>query len=143
VYSKKVKDHFANPRHVGKLEGADGVGSAGNPVCGDEMVIYIKVENDIIKDISFETFGCAAAIASSSMLTELAIGKSLKDAYAITRNEVAENLDGLPPAKMHCSNLASDALKVAINTYLEKNGREVLGVVKPHVSTEVDPYHEK
>lgn len=122
------------------MQDADGVGSAGNPVCGDEMVIYIKVENDIIKDISFETFGCAAAIASSSMLTEMALGKSLKDAYHITRDEVAESLDGLPPAKMHCSNLASDALKVAINKYLDENGREPLGAVKPHVSTDEDPY---
>ncbi|MFX0102622.1 MAG: Fe-S cluster assembly scaffold protein NifU [Candidatus Hodarchaeota archaeon] len=140
-YSDKVLDHFKNPRHSGKIDDADGIGSAGNPVCGDEMVIYIKVDNDIIKDISFETFGCAAAIASSSMLTEMAIGKSLNDAYSITRNQVAENLDGLPPAKMHCSNLASDALKVAINKYLEDNGRDPLGVVKPHVSTDEDPYH--
>lgn len=119
MYSEKVMDHFANPRNSGKMEDADGVGTVGNPTCGDLMTIYIKVKDDVIEDISFETFGCGAAIATSSMITELAIGKTLEEALKISRNDVAEELDGLPPVKMHCSNLAADALQAAIENYYE------------------------
>jgi nitrogen fixation NifU-like protein len=117
MYSEKVMDHFRNPRNVGEIPDADGVGSVGNPVCGDVMTIYIKVKDDRITDIKFKTFGCGAAIATSSMITELAKGKTLDEAMKITRKDVADNLDGLPPIKMHCSNLASDALQKAIKNY--------------------------
>ena len=117
MYSEKVLDHFRNPRNVGEIEDADGVGTVGNPVCGDMMSIYIKVENDHIKDIKFKTFGCGAAIATTSMTTELAKGKTLDEALKITREDVADELGGLPPVKMHCSNLAADALHEAINDY--------------------------
>ena len=109
-----------NPRNVGIIEDADGYGKVGNPVCGDLMEMYIKVENDIIKDIKFKTFGCGSAIATSSMVTELAIGKTVDEALEITRNDVANELDGLPPQKMHCSNLAADALHAAIEDYKKK-----------------------
>jgi nitrogen fixation NifU-like protein len=120
MYSDKVLDHFRNPRNVGELEDADGVGTVGNPVCGDIMTIYIKVEDDRISDIRFKTFGCGAAIATTSMTTELAKGKTLDEALEITREQVAEELGGLPPVKMHCSNLAADALHEAINDYRKK-----------------------
>lgn len=123
MYSEKVMDHFANPRNSGKIEDADGVGTVGNPTCGDLMTIYIKVDDDVIKDIKFQTFGCGAAIATSSMITEIAIGKTLEDALKITRNDVAEELDGLPPVKMHCSNLAADALKAAIDNYYQTHSK--------------------
>jgi len=123
MYSEKVLDHFTNPRNQGELPGADAVGKVGNPVCGDLMHIYIKVKNDVITDITFKTFGCAAAIATSSMITELAKGKTLKEALKITRRDVADGLEGLPPIKMHCSNLASDGLHKAIEEYLKKTGR--------------------
>ncbi len=117
-------EHFRNPRNMGEMKGADAIGEYGNPVCGDLMYIYIKIREEngkeYINDISFQTFGCAAAIASSSMLTELAKGKSLDEAMNITRDDVASSLDGLPPIKLHCSNLAADALKDAINKYREK-----------------------
>jgi FeS cluster assembly scaffold protein NifU len=121
-YSDKVLDHFRNPRNVGEIEDADGVGKVGNPVCGDLMWIYIKVgKNDkgeeIIDDIKFKTFGCGSAVSTSSMVTEMAKGMTLDKAYDITRKDVADELDGLPPIKMHCSNLAADALKAAINNY--------------------------
>lgn len=122
MYSEKVMDHFANPRNCGVIENASGEGTVGNPTCGDLMTIYIDVdENDIIKDIKFETFGCGAAIATSSMITELAIGMSVDDALEISRNDVADALDGLPPVKMHCSNLAADALAEAIKDYKSKS----------------------
>ena len=121
MYSEKVMDHFANPRNSGEMENPDGVGTVGNPTCGDWMTIYIKVKDDIITDISFQTFGCGAAIATSSMITEIAIGKTLEEALKISRNDVAEELDGLPPVKMHCSNLAADALKAAIDNYYENS----------------------
>ncbi|MFX0169555.1 MAG: Fe-S cluster assembly scaffold protein NifU [Candidatus Hodarchaeota archaeon] len=124
-YSPKVIEHFTNPRNMGELEGADAIGKVGNPTCGDLIWIYIKVKNDIITDVTFKTFGCAAAIATSSMITELTKGKTLKEAYHLTRSDVAENLEGLPPIKMHCSNLAADGLHKAIEEYLEKNGRSV------------------
>ena len=119
MYSDKVMDHFANPRNSGEMEDADGVGTVGNPTCGDLMTIYIKVKDDVIEDISFQTFGCGAAIATSSMITELAVGKTLEEALKISRNDVADELDGLPPVKMHCSNLAADALQAAIENYYE------------------------
>jgi nitrogen fixation NifU-like protein len=117
MYSDKVLDHFKSPRNVGEIPDADGVGKVGNPVCGDVMFIYIKVKDDIITDIKFKTLGCGAAIATSSMITEMARGKTLEEARKISRGDVAEALDGLPPQKMHCSNLASDGLKAAIEDY--------------------------
>jgi len=122
LYSEKVMDHFRKPRNMGEIKDADGVGTVGNPVCGDLMTVYIKVKNNIITDIKFKTFGCAAAIATSSMITELAKGKTLDEALKITRQDVADELDGLPAIKMHCSNLAADALHAAIKQYKEKKG---------------------
>ena len=122
MYTDKVMDHFTNPRNVGEISDADGVGEVGNPVCGDIMKFFIKVNDDVITDIKFKTFGCGAAIATSSMTTELAKGKTMKDALQLTNEVVAEALDGLPPVKMHCSNLAADALKAAILDYKKRNG---------------------
>ena len=120
-YSQKVKDHYTNPRNSGIIENPSGEGTVGNPVCGDIMTIYIKVdENDILTDVKFSTFGCGAAIATSSMITEMAIDMHIDDAYNITRDNVAEELDGLPPIKLHCSNLAADALQAAIDNYRSK-----------------------
>jgi nitrogen fixation NifU-like protein len=124
VYSEKVMDHFKNPRNVGEIKDADGVGTVGNPVCGDMMTMYIKVKDDKIEDIKFKTYGCGAAIATSSMTTEMAKGKTLEDANKITRQSVADALDGLPPIKMHCSNLASDALHEAIEDYKKKKEKK-------------------
>lgn len=121
-YSEKVMEHFANPRNVGEIKDADGIGKVGNPVCGDLMWIYIKVKDDRLEDVKFKTFGCGAAIATSSMVTEMAKGKTLEEALKITRNDVAEALEGLPPVKMHCSNLAADGLHAAIKDYLERSG---------------------
>jgi len=123
MYSKKVMEHFLNPRNMGKIDDPDGVGTAGNPICGDTMTIYIKVKNNRIVDIKFQTFGCAAAIATSSMITELAKGKTIEEAEEITRDDVADALEGLPPIKMHCSNLAADALKAAIEDYKKRKKR--------------------
>ncbi len=120
MYSEKVMDHFSNPRNVGEIENADGVGEVGNPTCGDMMNIYIKVEDNILTDVKFKTFGCGAAIATSSMITEMAVGKTLEEALDITRNDVAEELGGLPQVKMHCSNLAADGLRAAIEDYRNK-----------------------
>jgi len=120
MYSEKVLDHFKNPRNVGELEDADAEGTVGNPVCGDMMTMYIKVKDDRIEDVKFKTFGCGAAIATSSMTTELAKGKTLEEALSISRQDVADALDGLPPVKMHCSNLAADALHEAIEDYRGK-----------------------
>ncbi len=122
MYSAKVIEHFQNPRNVGEIEDADGVGTVGNASCGDIMSIYIKVENDIITDIRFKTFGCGAAIATSSITTELVKGRTIAEAERLTRNQVAEALDGLPPIKMHCSNLATDALRAAIENYRSRKG---------------------
>lgn len=119
-YSKKVLEHFANPRNVGIIEDPDGVGEVGNPVCGDVMKLTIKVKDNRIDDIKFQTLGCGAAIATSSMVTELARGKTLEEAETISRDDVAGELDGLPPTKMHCSNLAADALRAAIADYRDK-----------------------
>lgn len=120
MYSEKVMEHFRNPRNLGEMPDADGVGTVGNPVCGDLMTIYIKVKDNRIVDIKFKTFGCGAAIATSSMITELAKGKTLEEAMNITRGDVAESLGGLPPIKMHCSNLAADGLHAAIEDYLKR-----------------------
>lgn len=122
LYSEKVMDHFRNPRNVGIIENADGVGEAGNLKCGDIMKIYLKIDDGIIADAKFETFGCGSAIASSSMATELIKGKPLKDALSLTNKAVAEALDGLPAYKMHCSVLAEEAIKAAIKDYYDKQG---------------------
>ena len=122
MYSDKVMDHFENPRNVGSMENPDGVGKMGNPVCGDVMEISIKVKDNIIEEAKFKTFGCCAAIATSSMVTELVKGETLEEAEKISKQAVADALDGLPPAKMHCSNLAADALHDAILDYREKHG---------------------
>ena len=122
LYSEKVMDHFRNPRNVGVIEDADGVGEVGNPVCGDIMKIYLKIENDIITDVKFETFGCGSAIASSSMATELIKGKPVSEAMQLTNKAVAEALDGLPAYKLHCSVLAEEAIKKALQDYYERNG---------------------
>lgn len=123
-YSEKVMDHFMNPRNVGTIENPDGYGKVGNPVCGDLMEMYIRVEDDTITDIKFKTFGCGSAIATSSMVTEMAKGMRVDEAVKITRNDVADELDGLPPAKMHCSNLAADALHEAIKDYERRKAGE-------------------
>lgn len=120
MYSEKVMDHFKKPRNVGVIDDADGVGEVGNPLCGDMMSIYLKIKNEVIKDIKFQTFGCGAAIAVSSMLTEIAKGKSIADAKAITNKDVAKALEGLPKNKLHCSNLGADALHLAIKDYEDR-----------------------
>ncbi len=120
LYSEEVMEHFKNPRNVGEIENPDGIGHVGNPVCGDIMELYIKVNNGIIVDAKFKTFGCGAAIATSSMVTELVKGKSIEEALEISNRAVAEALGGLPPIKMHCSVLAEEALKSAIDDYLAK-----------------------
>ena len=121
MYTEKVMEHFSNPHNVGEIENANAVGQVGNAKCGDIMKMSMIIENDIIKDIKFKTFGCGAAIATSSMITELAVGKTLDEALKISRNDVAEELDGLPPVKLHCSNLAADGLQAAIENYHENN----------------------
>jgi nitrogen fixation protein NifU and related proteins len=124
MYTEKVMDHFEHPRNVGTIDNPDGIGKQGNPVCGDVMELAIKVKDDVIEDIKFRTFGCCAAIATSSMVTEMVKGKTIEEAEKISKQAVAEALDGLPPAKMHCSNLAADALKDAIRDYREKHGNK-------------------
>jgi nitrogen fixation NifU-like protein len=121
MYSEKVMEHFSNPRNIGEIKNADGVGEVGNPVCGDMMSLYINVKDNKITDIKFKTFGCVAAIAVSSMVTEMAKGKTLEEAKKITKKSVAESLDGLPKQKMHCSNLGADALAKAIEDYESKH----------------------
>jgi len=123
-YSEKVMDHFAHPRNVGEMENPDGVGKVGNPVCGDIMNLYLRVKDGVITDATFKTFGCGAAIATSSMVTELVKGKTVKDALAISNRAVAEALGGLPPIKMHCSVLAEEALKAAIDDYYSRTGKK-------------------
>jgi nitrogen fixation NifU-like protein len=120
MYSDKVMENFKNPKNTGEIPDADGVGTVGNPVCGDMMTMYIKVKDNRIADIKFKTFGCGAAIATSSMTTEMAKGKTLEEALKISRQDVATELNGLPPVKMHCSNLAADALHAAIKDYYQK-----------------------
>ncbi len=121
MYSEKVMDHFSNPRNVGEIADADGVGEVGNATCGDIMRIYLKVKDNIIEDVKFKTFGCGAAVATSSMVTEMVKGKTIEEALEISNKQVAEALDGLPPAKLHCSNLAADALHEAIKDYQAKH----------------------
>lgn len=126
MYGEKVMDHFSNPRNVGEIQDADGVGQVGNPKCGDIMKMYLKIEDDVIVDVKFKTFGCGAAVATSSMATELIKGKTIDEALSITNQTVAEALGGLPPVKMHCSNLAEEAIQSAINDYLKRNGRPLI-----------------
>ncbi len=122
MYSEKVMDHFSNPRNVGEIEDANGVGQVGNAKCGDIMKMYLKIEDNIIVDAKFKTFGCGAAVATSSMATELVKGKTVEEAMKITNKAVAEALDGLPPAKMHCSNLAEEAIAAALEDYRRRSG---------------------
>lgn len=143
MYTDLVLDHFTNPRNVGEIEEADGVGEVGNPVCGDVMKITIKVDDDRIEDIKFQTLGCGAAIATSSIVTEMAKGMTLADAVAITKNQVAEELGGLPPAKMHCSVLATDGLKVAVDDYLVKHGREPIAGEVKSADPNFDPHEDE
>ena len=128
LYTDIVMDHFSNPRNVGEMKDADGVGEVGNIQCGDIMKIYIKVENDVITDCKFKTFGCGSAIASSSVTTEMVIGKSIEEALELTNKDVVSQLGGLPSVKIHCSVLAEDALKVAIYNYAEKTGKKYKGL---------------
>ncbi len=123
-YSQKVMDHFMNPRNVGVIEDADAIGEVGNPRCGDIMRMYLKIKNNVIEDIKFQTFGCGAAVATSSMVTELVKGKTLEEALKVTKMDVADALGGLPPIKMHCSNLAEEAIKLAIEDYRKKNEKK-------------------
>lgn len=143
LYSEKVMDHFTNPRNVGEMPDADGVGTVGNAKCGDIMQMFIKVENDIIVDVKFKTFGCGAAIATSSMATELVKGKSIDEALALTNSAVVEALEGLPPVKVHCSVLAEEAIKAAISDYYKKNGidKEVPGVADHCCEGECGGHH--
>ena len=133
-YSEKVMDHFMNPRNVGEIENADGVGTVGNAKCGDIMKMYLKIENDVVTDCKFKTFGCGAAIATSSMATELIKGRTIEEVLALTNNAVVEALDGLPPVKVHCSVLAEEAIKAAVADYYKKNGidKEVPGPTHCH-----------
>jgi nitrogen fixation NifU-like protein len=128
LYSEKVMDHFSNPRNVGVIDNADAVGEVGNVQCGDIMRIYLKIEGDVIEDIKFKTFGCGSAIASSSITTELVKGKTVEEALKLTNKNVVDELGGLPPAKVHCSVLAEDALKIAIYNYAEKTGKTYKGL---------------
>lgn len=125
MYSEKVVDHFMNPRNVGEIPDANGIGHVGNPKCGDIMKMYLKIENDVIVDAKFKTFGCGAAIATSSMATELVIGKTVDEALKITNKVVAEALDGLPAPKMHCSALAEEAIKLAIEDYMARKNKNM------------------
>lgn len=143
MYNEKVMDHFMNPHNVGDLENADGIGKYGSPVCGDMMQISIKVENDIITDARFKTFGCGSAIASSSVATDMIIGKSIEDALAITNKQIINELGGLPPVKVHCSVLADHAIKAAIYDYAVKNGKSYKGLEGFDPSSEDDDHHDE
>ncbi len=142
MYSEKVMDHFSNPRNVGELSDANGIGQVGNPKCGDIMKIYMKIENDVITDIKFKTFGCGAAVATSSMATELVKGKTIEEALKITNKAVAEALDGLPPVKMHCSVLAEEGIKAAIGDYYKRQGIDPEPIVGCDLSCETCCGHE-
>lgn len=131
MYTEKVMDHFTNPRNMGELEDASGIGTVGNAKCGDIMRVYLKIENDIIEDVKFKTFGCGAAVATSSMATELVKGKTIKEAMHVTNQVVMESLDGLPRQKVHCSLLAEEAIHAALWDYAEKNGIVIEGLKKP------------
>ncbi len=124
MYSEKVREHFTNPKNMGRMEDPDGVGEVGNPVCGDMLRLFVKVKDGVIVDAKVETFGCVAAIATSSVTTEMAIGMTIEEAKKLTRGQVAEELDGLPPQKMHCSNLAADALHKAIEDYEKRQKKD-------------------
>ena len=142
MYSEKVMDHFQNPRNVGEIENASGVGTVGNAKCGDIMRIYLDIdENGIIRDCKFKTFGCGAAVATSSMATELVMGKSVQDALKVTNKAVMEALDGLPPVKVHCSLLAEEAIHAALWNYAEKNGIVIEGLEKP--VTDISEHEEE
>lgn len=130
-YSEKVMDHFANPRNVGEIENASGVGTVGNAKCGDIMKMYLDIQDNVIRDAKFKTFGCGAAIATSSMATELVKGKTVEEAMTVTNKAVMEALDGLPPVKIHCSLLAEEAIHAALWNYAEKTGVEIPGLEKP------------
>ncbi len=141
MYSDKVMDHFNNPRNVGEIENASGVGTVGNPTCGDIMRIYLDIDDDgIIQDVKFKTFGCGAAVATSSMATELVKGKSVQEAMEVTNKAVMEALDGLPPVKVHCSLLAEEAIHAALWDYAQKNGITIEGLEEPkeNIEEEVD-----
>ena len=142
LYSEKVMDHFMHPRNVGIIENADGVGTVGNAKCGDIMRIFLKVEDGVIVDVKFKTFGCGAAIATSSMATELIKGKSVDDALKLTNKAVMEALDGLPPVKVHCSLLAEEAIHAALWDYAEKNGLQIEGLEKPKSDIHEDEEEE-
>ena len=141
-YSEKVMDHFTNPRNVGEIENADGVGMVGNAKCGDIMKMYLKIEGDVIVDCKFKTFGCGAAIATSSMATELVKGKSIYEALQVTNKAVMEALDGLPPVKVHCSLLAEEAIHAALWDYAEKHGIKIEGLEKPKSDIHEDEEEE-
>ncbi|MBM6828067.1 Fe-S cluster assembly scaffold protein NifU [Anaerotignum lactatifermentans] len=142
-YSEKVMDHFMNPRNVGEISDASGVGTVGNAKCGDIMKVYLKIENNIIEDAKFKTFGCGAAVATSSMATELVKGKTVQEALQVTNKAVMEALDGLPPVKVHCSCLAEEALHAALWDYAEKNGIVIEGLKKPVNDIEALHHHEE
>ncbi|OPJ57291.1 Fe-S cluster assembly scaffold protein NifU [Alkalithermobacter paradoxus] len=143
MYTDKVMDHFMNPRNVGEIEDADGVGQVGNAKCGDIMKIYLKIEDEIIKDAKFKTFGCGSAIATSSMATEMIIGKTIKEALDLTNKAVADALDGLPPAKMHCSVLAEQAVKSALIDYATKNNIYIEGLEDIQIDDDHDHHHDE
>ena len=145
MYNEKVMDHFMNPHNVGDLENADGVGKYGSPVCGDMMQIAIKVEDDVIKDARFKTFGCGSAIASSSIATDMIIGKTIEEALAISNKQIINELGGLPPAKVHCSVLADHAIKAAIYDYAVRNGKTYAGLegFDPNADEEDHPHDEE
>jgi nitrogen fixation NifU-like protein len=144
IYSDKVMEHFGNPRNVGVLDDADGIGEVGNPVCGDVMKITIKVADDRLTDLRFQTLGCGAAIATSSIVTEMARGLTIQEAVGITKKQVADELGGLPPVKMHCSVLATDGLKRAIDDYLVRQGREPIAAgMIAHDNPGFDPHADE
>ena len=143
MYSEKVMDHFMNPRNVGEIENADGIGQVGNPKCGDIMKMYLKIDDNVITNAKFKTFGCGAAVATSSMATELIIGKTVEEALSITNKAVADALDGLPPIKMHCSNLAEEAIKSAIEDYKKRKGLLDCGNERNACSRRCDDLHHE
>lgn len=140
MYSEKVMEHFMNPRNVGEIEDADGVGEVGNAKCGDIMKMYLKIDNGIIQDVKFKTFGCGAAVATSSVATELVKGKTVQEAIKVTNKAVVEALDGLPPVKVHCSLLAEEAIHAALWDYAEKKGIKIEGLKKP--KSDIHDHHD-
>ncbi|MEG0320335.1 MAG: Fe-S cluster assembly scaffold protein NifU [Niameybacter sp.] len=142
MYSEKVMDHFMNPRNVGEIEDASGVGTVGNAKCGDIMKVYLKIEDGLIEDVKFKTFGCGAAVATSSMATELVKGKTIQEALQVTNKAVMEALDGLPPVKVHCSVLAEDAIKAALWDYATKNDIKIEGLEEPKETDHHDHGHD-